>query len=134
MSLPILGLRVRLRGAAAETHSLAVSAVFVDGTEVGPMTDGEACEAPSLAPLEAFRVTLRPLTEAGDPGPATVAGVKPPRAKKPAPRTRDRQAETEPAPVIVAVTTKRRGKAATKPLALATPPRATAKRSPAARR
>ncbi len=61
MSLPILGLRIRLRGAAAKTHKLSVSASFVDGTEVGPVPDGEVCEAPSLSPLEAFQVMLEPL-------------------------------------------------------------------------
>lgn len=61
MSLPILGLRIRLRGAAAKTHKLSVSASFVDGTEIGPVSDGEVCEAPSLSPLEAFQVTLQPL-------------------------------------------------------------------------
>ena len=64
MSLPILGLRVRLRGAAAKTHKLSVSASFVDGTEIGPVSDGEACEAPSLSPLEAFQVMLEPLKPA----------------------------------------------------------------------
>lgn len=64
MSLPILGLRVRLRGAAAKTHKLSVSASFVDGTEIGPVSDGEVCEAPSLSPLEAFQVTLEPLKPA----------------------------------------------------------------------
>ena len=60
MSLPILGLRVRLRGASAQSHSLSVSATFVDGSAVGPVTDGEACEAPSLAALEAFQVVVQP--------------------------------------------------------------------------
>lgn len=64
MSLPILGLRIRLRGAAAKTHKLSVTASFVDGTEVGPVSDGEVCEAPSLSPLEAFQVTLEPLKAA----------------------------------------------------------------------
>ena len=132
MSLPILGLRVRLRGAAAEAHSLAVSAVFVDGTEVGPMGDGEACEAPSLAPLEAFRVTLRPLTDAGEPGPAAVARTKPARAKKPALSRPSRQ--STPAPTAVVTKAKRKEKVATKPPVPAMPPTAAAKRSPAARR
>ena len=61
MSLPILGLRARLRGDAASTHTLSVSASFVDGTQIGPVSDGEPCEAPSLSPLEAFQVILRPL-------------------------------------------------------------------------
>ena len=64
MSLPILGLRIRLRGAAAKTHKLSVSASFVDGTEIGPVSDGEACEAPSLSPLEAFQVMLESLKPA----------------------------------------------------------------------
>ncbi len=60
MSLPILGLRVRLRGAAAEAGSVQVAATFVDGTQVGPVAEGEAVEAPSLSPLEAFHMTLTP--------------------------------------------------------------------------
>ncbi len=76
MSLPILGLRVRLRGAAARTHALALSAAFVDGTEIGPVPDGEACEAPTLSPLEAFRVTLRPL-RTGSKAAAAPVSAKP---------------------------------------------------------
>ncbi len=59
MSLPILGLRVRLRGAAAATHECVVAASFVDGTSIGPVANGEACETESLAPLEAFQVAIR---------------------------------------------------------------------------
>ena len=59
MSLPVLGLHVRLRGAAAEAFSVAVSATFVDGTAIGPVSDGP-CEAPSLAALEAYQVVLQP--------------------------------------------------------------------------
>ncbi len=61
MSLPILGLSVRLRGETAKTHRLVVSATFVDGASAGPMGDGEACEAPTLAALEAFEVVLEKL-------------------------------------------------------------------------
>lgn len=60
MALPILGLRVRLRGAAADAHECSLSASFVDGSAVGPVSDGEPCESQSLAPLEAFQLTLRP--------------------------------------------------------------------------
>lgn len=60
MSLPILGLRVRLRGEAAETHECVLTATFVDGTKVGPLDNGEPAQADSLAPLEAFKVELRP--------------------------------------------------------------------------
>lgn len=59
MALPILGLRLRLRGAAAETHEAFYSASFVDGSEVGPVAAGEPCEAESLAPIEAFQVVIR---------------------------------------------------------------------------
>ena len=61
MSLPILGLRVRLRGASAATHKIVLSASFVDGTQIGPVGAEEACEAPSLAALEAFQVAIVPV-------------------------------------------------------------------------
>lgn len=60
MSLPILGLRVRLRGQAAERFDAAVTATFLDGSTVGPVLDGAVCESGSLAPLEAFRIALQP--------------------------------------------------------------------------
>jgi hypothetical protein len=69
MSLPVLGLHVRLRGAAAEAFSVAVSATFVDGTVVGPVSD-VPCEAPSLAALEAYHVVLLPKEAAPVPAPA----------------------------------------------------------------
>jgi hypothetical protein len=82
MSLPILGLRVRLRGAPAQTHGLSLSATFVDGSEIGPITDGGVCQAPSLAALEAFVVALTP--------PRTVeAPAKAPRAVAPGRRKRE---------------------------------------------
>ncbi len=64
MALPILGLRVRLRGKAAESYALQVSGTFTDGAAVGPVGSGEACEAESLAPLEAFCVAVVPLARA----------------------------------------------------------------------
>jgi hypothetical protein len=70
MALPLLGLRVRLTGAAAETYDLTLSASFIDGTEAGPVGQDETCEAASLAPLEAIMVTLVPRAK------------KPGRAKK----------------------------------------------------
>ncbi len=60
MALPILGLRARLRGKAAETLTLEVSATFTDGTAIGPVGPGEPCEAESLAPLEAFCISIVP--------------------------------------------------------------------------
>jgi hypothetical protein len=78
MSLPILGLRVRLRGASAQTHSLTVSATFVDGAVIGPASDGQACEAPSLAALEAFQVTLEEKRAAAAPKRGRPMPAKPP--------------------------------------------------------
>jgi hypothetical protein len=59
MALPILGLRVRLRGAAAEQYELSYAATFVDGSEVGSVAAGGPCEAESLAPIEAFQILLK---------------------------------------------------------------------------
>ena len=60
MALPLLGLRVRLRGAMNETHMCEVSASFTDGSSAGPVLDGAACEADSLAPMEAFQIRILP--------------------------------------------------------------------------
>ncbi len=75
MSLPILGLRVRLRGAAAERYDCQVEASFVDGTKIGPLDNGEPCQATSLSPLEAFHIKLIPHAEPAKP-----------TAKKPKPK------------------------------------------------
>ena len=72
MALPILGLRVRLRGDAAKTHAISLRATFTDGAEVGPVGPGEPCEAASLAPLEAFQITLAAAGEM--PKPSKPAG------------------------------------------------------------
>ncbi len=109
MSLPILGLRIRLRGDSATSHRVVLSATFVDGTRIGPVADGDACEAPSLAALEAFQVSIEPITNkpATAPGkagakakpaePAAVKAAKPSRkaAAKPAPAAKPGKA---PAP------------------------------------
>ena len=60
MALPLLGLKVRLKGEAAKTHECSYSATFVDGSSVGPVPAGETCEAESLAALEAFQVVAPP--------------------------------------------------------------------------
>jgi hypothetical protein len=60
MALPLLGLKVRLKGAAAKTFECSYSATFVDGSETGPVSGGETCEAESLAALEAFQVVIHP--------------------------------------------------------------------------
>ncbi len=93
MALPILGLRVRLRGAAAERFDCRVSATFVDGTAIGPTDTGEACEAESLAPLEAFHIEIAPKPAlaaiasaalAAAPAAAVLAGPDPAAAPDPA--------------------------------------------------
>jgi hypothetical protein len=76
MALPILGLRVRLKGAAAEKFDCVYAASFVDGTASPLVAAGEPCEAESLAAVEAFRVVIT----------AKVQPAKTPkRAAKPAP-------------------------------------------------
>jgi hypothetical protein len=60
MALPLLGLKVRLKGAAAKTMECHYSGTFIDGSSVGPVSGGEACEAESLAALEAFQIVVRP--------------------------------------------------------------------------
>ena len=71
MALPLLGLKVRLKGAAAKSHECSYSASFVDGSVVGPVPGGETCEAESLAALEAFEITIRPRGGAASAKPAT---------------------------------------------------------------
>lgn len=63
MALPLLGLRVRLRGEALEKFDVLYAATFTDGSEVGPVANGQPCEADSLASLEAFQVILQPRGE-----------------------------------------------------------------------
>ncbi|MQR99129.1 hypothetical protein [Gluconobacter aidae] len=60
MALPILGLRVRLKGKSAETHRIRLTATFTDGTRLGPVDGADALEAESLAPLEAFLLEILP--------------------------------------------------------------------------
>jgi LPS sulfotransferase NodH len=62
MTVPLRGLCVRLRGAAAGLFQCAYSAHFQDGTTVGPVQAGQVGRSPSLAPLEAIQVAIRPRT------------------------------------------------------------------------
>ena len=59
MALPLLGIKVRLKGAAAKTFDCSYSATFVDGSEIGPVEAGETCEAESLAALESFQILIQ---------------------------------------------------------------------------
>lgn len=58
MALPLLGLKVRLKGAAAKQWTCSYEATFTDGSAAGPVGAEEPCEAESLASLEAFRIEL----------------------------------------------------------------------------
>jgi len=84
MALPVLGLRMRLRGAAAETHECFYSASFVDGSAVGPVPGGEACESESLAPLESFQIIIQRRGQAAPQVEAKAAAKPTPKAVKPA--------------------------------------------------
>jgi hypothetical protein len=60
IALPLLGLRVRLQGEAAEQFDLKIEASFIDGSRVGPVGSDETCETEGLASLEAVKITLEP--------------------------------------------------------------------------
>lgn len=79
MALPVLGLRVRLRGDAARDYECSYAASFTDGTQVGPVAGGESCEAESLAPLESIQlvITARGAAPAADDKPAAAKPAKP---------------------------------------------------------
>jgi hypothetical protein len=66
MALPLLGLNIRLKGTAANEYTLRYSATFVDGSAVGPVDEGTACEAPGLAALECFMIELVPRFDRDD--------------------------------------------------------------------
>jgi hypothetical protein len=59
MALPLLGLKLRLKGKAVKTHECSYAATFVDGSSVGPVMADHPCEAKSLAALEAFQIVIR---------------------------------------------------------------------------
>ncbi len=74
MALPLLGLKLRLRGNASKTHECSYSATFVDGSSIGPVAAGETCEAESLAALEAFQLVIR--RKGKEPAPAKAPARK----------------------------------------------------------
>ena len=61
---------MRLRGEAADRFDCVVSASFVDGTKVGPLDNGEPCQAESMAPLEAFQIKVVARGKAEESAPA----------------------------------------------------------------
>lgn len=87
MALPILGLRVRLKGETAKTHICTIEATFTDGSSIGPVDENTAAEADSSAPLEAFCVKIvsrtgKSDTAKGKPSQAAVASDTAPAAEK----------------------------------------------------
>jgi hypothetical protein len=120
MALPILGLRLRLRGEAADKFDCEYSATFTDGTEVGPVPAGESCEAESLAPIEAFQIVVRPRGEAS--------------AAESNGRRGATKSELEPAAIAASAKAERRPPARTKPEPEPAPTAGSAKRGQAARR
>jgi hypothetical protein len=84
MALPVLGLRLRLRGDAARDWECTYSASFTDGTQAGPVAAGAACESESLSPLESFQIHLRRRGQAPAPAaPAAPARTAPAAAAPP---------------------------------------------------
>lgn len=86
MALPLLGLKIRLKGAAARNWDCSYQATFIDGSAAGPVGVDETCESESLAALEAFRIELtrrgsRPAGQRVAERPS--AAGKPPAAAKP---------------------------------------------------
>jgi hypothetical protein len=106
MALPLLGLNVRLKGDAAKTHECTYFASFVDGSSVGPVPAGEACQADSLAALEAFQIVLRGRgASAPEPTrhqPAHLEPTRPARPKGAAPVPQPAATRTTPADKPVA--------------------------------
>jgi len=89
MALPLLGLNVRLKGTAAKEFTMRYSATFIDGSAVGPVEAGLACEAPGLAAMEAFKIELVPMMEhsgserlAADPSELDRSGASRPAAPR----------------------------------------------------
>jgi Clostridial hydrophobic W len=95
MALPLLGIKVRLKGDAANDFECSYSATFIDGSEVGPVRGGETCEAESLAPLESFQVQILP--RAGASSGATAAVKKAPAEVKPKPAAKSKPPAKSPA-------------------------------------
>jgi hypothetical protein len=82
MALPVLGFRVRLRGDAAATHSVSYSATFIDGTRMGPVSDGEPCESEALVGMESFTVAVQPHAVAAPAPTQSAKAVEKPKKEK----------------------------------------------------
>ena len=60
LAMPLRGFCLMLRGTAASSYECSYSATFVDGSDLRSIPAGQICAAATLAPLEAFQVTLLP--------------------------------------------------------------------------
>ena len=88
MALPVLGLKVRLRGDAARDFECTYTASFTDGTQTALVPAGAACESESLAPLESFQINIRSRAPAAPRVAApsrAAASAEPPATAKPKP-------------------------------------------------
>ncbi len=83
MALPLLGFRLRLRGAAAEAFDCSYTATFVDGSTAGPVKAGEACQSEALAALESVLITAVPRGAPKVTPPAVKAATNKPAPRKP---------------------------------------------------
>jgi GT2 family glycosyltransferase/glycosyltransferase involved in cell wall biosynthesis len=60
-AMPLIGVGIRLRGAAAERFDCVYEASFVRGSRSGPARGGTVCRSDVIgAPLEGFRLSLAP--------------------------------------------------------------------------
>jgi hypothetical protein len=57
-TMPLLGLAIRLRGNAARLYDLTYRASFIDGSTAGPAPQGQLCQSPSGAAVEAFQISI----------------------------------------------------------------------------
>jgi hypothetical protein len=92
MALPLLGLNVRLKGAAAKEYTVRYSATFIDGSAVGPVEEGNACEAPGLAAMESFLIELVPKSERAASGFDRPGTARPAQPRVSAPKSPARSA------------------------------------------
>jgi len=131
MALPVLGLRLRLRGAAARDYECSYSATFTDGSQAGPVPAGASCEAESLAPLESFQIMVhrrgQPPVAAAPPAVhvapfATATAPEPDREPAPARRRAAPSAKPAPAPAKAAPPAKPAPKVAAPARGKAAPP------------
>jgi hypothetical protein len=55
---PIYGVLITLDGEFAKTYDVDLEATFIDGSAVGPVSDGTQCVSSSAAQLESLRVIV----------------------------------------------------------------------------